>query len=328
MKAIVLFSGGLDSSLAVKVIQRQNIEAIPLHFLTPFSKCNSVDALKPWLDKSSKILNTQVIAFYLGDEYLAMLTNPKHGFGKNINPCIDCKILMLKKAKELMGQLGASFLITGEVLGQRPMSQHKDALGVIERDAGVEGILVRPLSGKLLPATIPETKGWINREGLLDFSGRARGPQINLAREIGLSEYPWPGSGCLLTDPSSCGRVEDLMRYKQLTIENINLLKSGRHFRLSESFKLIVGRNKEGNDKLVSQATKDHIIIEPSKLHGPTALGIGVASKEIIRLACQIVARYTDSISANVEVTIKQDATVQYLTVEKLADVKVRELIV
>ena len=312
MRAIVLISGGLDSSLAVKAIQNQGIEVLAINFLIPFLSPVRNIKLK---EKKSKIPNkvkddltdsnnyfAKRIAEQLGcafkiitltDDYLEMVKNPKHGYGKNFNPCIDCKILMLKQAKNIMTEVGASFIATGEVIGQRPMSQHKQSLQRIEEESGLNRLLVRPLSALLLSPTIPQEKGWLRREFLFDIQGRGRRRQIGLAKKWGVEEYPWPGGGCLLTDSHFCRRLKDLLKYGKLSIGDIELLKLGRHFRISPDFKLIVGRDKEENEKLIFLANKGDSFFEPKKLPGPTGIGKGFVDLRLKRVAAKIIARYT-----------------------------------
>jgi len=320
MKAVVLISGGLDSSLAVKAIQNQGIEVLAINFLIPFLSPGRNIKLK---ERRSKISNgvkhdltnghnsfAKRVAKQLGcefkvitfaDDYLEMVKNPKHGYGKNFNPCIDCKILMLKQAKKIMIETGASFIATGEILGQRPMSQHKQSLQRIEEESGLNRLLVRPLSALLLPPTIPQEKGWLKRELLFGIQGRGRRQQIALAKEWGVEEYPWPGGGCLLTDPHFCRRLKDLLKHGKLSIEDIELLKLGRHFRITPDFKLIVGRDKEENEKLISLAKSQDLFFEPKKLPGPTGIGRGLANQELKDIAARIIARYT-CIDSEVEI--------------------------
>ncbi|TET47754.1 tRNA 4-thiouridine(8) synthase ThiI, partial [Candidatus Aerophobetes bacterium] len=220
--------------------------------------------------------------------------NPKHGYGKNLNPCIDCRILMLKNAKKLMEEKGASFLITGEVLGQRPRSQYLAALKIIEREGGLDGLVLRPLSAKLLPLSVPEKEGWVNREKLLEISGRSRKPQIDLADKYGIRDYPCPAGGCLLTDRGFAQRMKDLMTHSEITLNDVELLKTGRYFRLSLQTKLVVGRNKKENERLLRLANTDDICFEPVEVKGPIGIGRGDFDQTMISLASKIMARYSD----------------------------------
>jgi len=286
MKAVALISGGLDSLLAAKLIQGQGVEVLALHFQMPFCASNVKEAVAA--------LGLSLKEVSIDEEFIGLILKPKHGRGSHMNPCIDCKILMLRRAKEMMASLGADFIITGEVLGQRPMSQHRQSLEVIERESGLEGLLLRPLSARLLAETLPEKKGWVKREELLAFNGRARKPQIDLADKLGIRNYRQPAGGCLLTDAAFSGRIKDLIKYNELTLDNIELLKIGRHFRLSQTAKLVVGRNEIENGRLIRLKQKDDLIFMPEILAGPTALGRGTFDNDLIELSCSIVSRYCD----------------------------------
>lgn len=298
MRAVVLISGGLDSALAVKAIQSQGIEVLAINFLIPFVKHRSAGINSSFSRAFSGQLGCEFRSVTLDQDYLKMLTSPKHGYGKNFNPCIDCKILMLKQARRIMAETKASFIATGEVLGQRPMSQHKRSLKRIERDSGLDGLLVRPLSALLLPVTIPQKKGWLKKEFLFDIKGRGRTRQIALAEKWGVKEYPWPGGGCLLTDPHFCRRLKDLIKYDKLSVENIELLKLGRHFRITPTFKLIVGRDKEENKRLIALAKNEDFFFAPKELPGPTGIVKGAVDQDSKNIAARIIARYTSLDSA------------------------------
>ncbi len=289
MKAIALISGGLDSILATKLIQSQGIEVTGLNFVTPFGKRDQKT------NPAIFHLGIEIKTIDISKELLEIIKSPRYGFGSNLNPCIDCKILMLQKAKELRPKLDANFIITGEVLGQRPMSQNKQTLELIEKRSDLEGLLLRPLSAKLLKETIPEKEGWISRDKLLDFSGRSRRPQIALAEKLKIKDYPQPAGGCLLTDPEFSKRLKDLIKHEDLNADNVELLKLGRHFRLNPEAKLIVGRNEKENEKLLGLAKeKDYLFAPPEELSGPLALGKGKFAQNLIRLSCGIVSRYCD----------------------------------
>lgn len=297
MKAIALVSGGLDSALAAQLVKEQGVEIIALNFKTPFCLCDRGRApagCGSFGSQAAANLGIEFRVINVTDEFFRMLKNPKHGYGANMNPCIDCRILMLRKAKEFMQEADASFIITGEVLGQRPMSQHKQALRIIEEESGLEGLVLRPLSGKLLPETIPERKGWLRRDNLLDFSGRTRRPQINLAEKLNIKDYACPAGGCLLTDPGFSRRLKDLIAYGELNLNNVELLKLGRHFRLSVAAKLVVGRDEKENARLLNLAGDDDYIFMPSEIPGPAVLGRGAFDEALIELACGITCRYSD----------------------------------
>jgi len=285
MKAIALISGGLDSTLAAKLIKEQGIEVIGLRFKMPFC---------PPRNKDFSDIGIDIREANISDGFLEMMKNPRYGYGSQMNPCIDCKILMLCKAKEFMEQYGAKFIITGEVLGQRPMSQHKQALLNIAKRAGLEGLVLRPLSARLLPETIPEKEGWVKRDNLLSFSGRGRKQQIELARIFGIKEYAQPAGGCLLTDPEFSKRFKDIVSHEGLNQNNVELLKLGRHFRFSERAKLIVGRNEKENARLSDLAGENDYLFMPYEIAGPTALGRGVFTDELVKLSCSITCRYCD----------------------------------
>jgi tRNA U34 2-thiouridine synthase MnmA/TrmU len=292
MRAIALISGGLDSILAARVIQEQGVEVIPLHFQIPF--CHKAKDASRQSRLVRENLGLDLRIFQLKQEFLEMLKKPRYGFGSNMNPCIDCKILMLSKAKSLMQETGAQFIVTGEVLGQRPMSQHRQALMIIAKRSGLEGLVVRPLCARNLPETTPEKEGWVNREGLLDIKGRTRKPQLELAQKFKLQDYTQPSGGCLLTDPEFSRRLKELIAHQELSLGNIDLLKVGRHFRIAERSRLVVGRNEAEDNELLDLAEEGDYIFSPPETAGPTSLARGEIEKELIELSCRITARYCD----------------------------------
>lgn len=299
VKAIALFSGGLDSSLAIKIMLKQGIEVIALNFVTPFCRCHGKGGCTDVAFLENYEIKKEVI--HITDEFIEIIKRPKHGYGKNMNPCIDCRILMLKKARKYMNDAGASFVFTGEVLGQRPMSQHLTALKTIEKESGLEGLILRPLSAKLLDETIPEKEGLVKRELLLDINGRSRKAQMRLAEELDLKDYPCPAGGCLLTDPIFSQRLKDLMKFGRLGIKEINLLKVGRHFRLSPTFKLVVGRDEKENKKLEYFLEDNDIKFMTLDAPGPVALlraNASVSSNYTwegeVEISASIVAKYSD----------------------------------
>lgn len=303
LKAIGLISGGLDSSLAIKAIQLQGIEVIAVHFLIPFVKYDAKSTEESSAQKIARNLGCKLKIIELKDDYLKMVKTPRHGYGKNLNPCIDCKIFMLQRAKEIMRSSAAKFIFTGEVIGQRPMSQTKRSLRKIEEESSLKGLLVRPLSAKFLPQTIPQKEGWLKEELLFDIHGRGRKRQIALARKWKIKEYPWPGGGCLLTDPSFCKRLKELIAHNEYSYENIELLKVGRHFRLSKDFKFIVGRDQKDNEKIIQLAKKnDALFLPANRVPGPVGLGKGVMNEKIKELCASIIARYTKA-KSQVEVS-------------------------
>ncbi|MDD4938989.1 MAG: tRNA 4-thiouridine(8) synthase ThiI [Candidatus Omnitrophica bacterium] len=297
MKAITLISGGLDSTLATRIIQEIGLELIALNTISPFCLCNrrSSKGCLHGANSAAKQLGLKLISVDVTNDFLEIVKNPKHGYGSNMNPCIDCRILLFKKAKELMASEGASFVITGEVLGQRPMSQKLNTMRLIEKESGLEGLVLRPLSARVLEETIPEKRGWLSREKLLAINGRGRREQMDLAAKLGINDYPCPSGGCLLTDPEFSKRLKDLMKYGGFNLENIQLLKIGRHFRLDEKTKLIVGRNEKENEILLSFAKEyDHLFMPGDNLAGPTSLGKGIFNEELLKLSCGITCRYCD----------------------------------
>ena len=288
--AVALFSGGLDSILAVKLIQEQGIEVKGVNFKTPFFGLDEAFVIAKDLDINLKIID-------ITEELLKILKNPKYGFGKNMNPCIDCHALMFKKAGEYMNKIGASFILSGEVLGERPMSQNRNSLSIIERESGFEGKILRPLSALLLTETIPEKEGLVDRNKLLDISGRSRKRQMKLAAKMGIKDYPSPAGGCKLTEPAFSKRLRDLFTQGVFSLEEIELLKLGRHFRLSKDIKLVVGRNKEENGQLQNFFQDGDFLFKAKNLKGPVSL-LRKRSKliddELIDKSCQITARYCD----------------------------------
>lgn len=312
-KAVVLLSGGLDSILATHLMLEQGIEVAAVHYYIEFAACGGGG---DYAKRCAAACGINLAIVDITAEYLDVFTKPKHGYGANINPCIDCKIFMLQKAREYMEHIGASFLVTGEVLGERPMSQRRDALNIIERDAGIRGILLRPLSAKLLPPTIPETEGLVDREKLLDISGRSRKPQIELAKRFGITDYPNPAGGCLLTDPGFTRRVKDLMSHGTLKIADLRLLAVGRHFRLSPSAKLVVGRDQQENDAIQSLAQADDTCLKLKTKQGPFSLVRGAADEATIERAASLAAHHTKFKDADaIEVSVWKEGAPERTTV-------------
>lgn len=298
VKAVALLSGGLDSTLAVKMMIEQGIEVHALNFTSAFCTCNHGGANKEGggcRSESKKVaeeFGIPIKVVYKGLDYIEIVRNAKHGYGKGMNPCVDCRIFMFKKAKEYMEEIGASFIITGEVLGQRPMSQRKDAFRVIERESGLEGLILRPLSAKQLEPTIPEQKGLVDRERLLDVLGRSRKQQMELAQEFELNDYPCPSGGCLLTDKIFSKKVRDLLHNKQdVNKKDLTLLKSGRHFR-HEGFKIVVGKNEADNLKIRNLVQEGDTFLEPDGFPGPVALVSGDAPESVLGFAAALILRY------------------------------------
>ena len=245
MKALALLSGGLDSTLAIKVLLEQGIEVEAINFTSPFCLCSGSKGNCHAATAAAGRLGVKLHYEKCGQDYLDMLAKPKYGYGRQINPCLDCRIFKLRRAKELMPEIGASFLVTGEVLDQRPMSQRRDTLDICERDTGLRGLILRPLSARVLRPTLPEERGWVDRSKLLAIRGRGRKPQIALAQSLGVTDYPCPGGGCLLTYEGFAAKVRDLLeRGEGLNPWNVALLRVGRHFRLPGGTKLVVGKQR------------------------------------------------------------------------------------
>lgn len=266
-KAILLFSEGLDSTLSGLILKKNGIEVIAVRFITPFFGWKYKKNPQIFKEKIKALGFDEGFTIDITEEYLELLKSPKHGFGDFANPCIDCKIFFLKKAKNLMEELKADFIATGEVLGQRPMSQNKPAMEIIEREAGVKGLLLRPLSAKLLKETEPEKKGLVKRENLYAHRGRRRIFQLELAKTFGLKEIPTPSGGCLLTDPVIGSRVLKILKEKRLlTPLTAELLTFGRHH-FDNDLWIVLGRNKEENERLKEVVNKTYSLYtlnEPS----------------------------------------------------------------
>lgn len=331
IKAISLISGGLDSTLATKVVLDQGIEVIAANFISPFCRCDRKNGCRHEANFVADELKIPLKIMNVTKDFLEVLKSPKHGYGSNMNPCLDCRILMLKKSRELMDAEGASFLITGEVLGQRPMSQRRDAMRMIEKEAGVAGLVLRPLSAKLLPATIPEEKGWVDREKLLSISGRGRKEQMQMAHDFNIKDYPCPAGGCLLTDPNFARRIKDLIDHNELTMDDVKLLNHGRHFRVSERAKLIVGRNEHDNEMLRSlRKESDLFFMPPEEEPGASALGRGADfdDPQVRGQAAKIVARYFDRKGAVTKVMVLYRGKEEFLEVEPLSEEQVKIFLV
>ncbi len=295
-KVVALLSGGLDSRLAVKMMQKQGFDVTAVAIKTPFCDFDCGRGCGFEIRETADMLDVDLKTVYLGDDYIEMLKHPKHGFGSGMNPCIDCRAMMFKAGKKVMEDIGAEFIISGEVLGQRPMSQHGPALRTIEKESGLEGKIVRPLSGALLPKTEPEERGIIRREDLGMIRGRSRKEQLKLAHEFGFENPPNAGGGCLLTDPKFAIRAKDLFSHTETpTTNDIDLLKIGRHFRFDAKTKLIVGRNKDENEMLKALALDGDVLLETKDHMGPVSLLRGEDSSSSMKLASDITFRYSDA---------------------------------
>ena len=291
-KALALLSGGLDSQLAIRVIQAQGIPVQAVTFWAPFHS-NPASGDKLVAVGAAERLGVPITVLRETEAFLRLIKNPPHGYGRNMNPCIDCHAFMIRRTGELMAELGGDFIITGEVLGQRPMSQMRGSLRVVEKDSGLEGYLLRPLSAKLLPATIPEERGWVDRERLLALQGRSRKPQMALAEQYGVEEYPGPAGGCLATDPEFSHRLRDLLDHGDASGNDMELLKQGRHFRLDPATKAAVGRDHEDNLRILELAQPGDQLLELTDRPGPLTLLRGEPSDANLRAAAALTARYS-----------------------------------
>ena len=308
VKAIGMMSGGLDSTLAAAVLQRQGIEVLGINFYTGFcvteqhrrlgvpgrdGKACRNEALRAGAD-----LEFEVRLVDIAEEYYGMIANPKYGYGSAANPCIDCRIFMLRKVSRILEEEKADFVFTGEVVGQRPMSQRRPVMDLIEKQCGLEGRLLRPLSAKLLPMTVPEQDGRVDREGLLGFWGRSRKPQMALAAELGIRDYPQPAGGCcFLADLNYARKFFDLVSHrpgKRISHDDVVLLGVGRHFRFPDGSKVIVGRNAHENRVIEDYVGTEHWLLKTVDLMGPVALVEGEAGYETLSKAACLAARYVD----------------------------------
>jgi tRNA U34 2-thiouridine synthase MnmA/TrmU len=306
-RAVALYSGGLDSTLAIKLVQNQGIEVIAVHFYTGFcitetkrrrgeKKPDGSHYMNPALKYAAKYgFRLEIVD--ISEDYFDIVTNPKYGYGSNINPCIDCRAFMYKKARELMKEFDADFIVSGEVLNQRPMSQHLKAMKIIEREAGVEGLVLKPLSAKALPPTIPEIKGWVDREKLEGIVGRSRKRQLQLAKELGIDEFEQPAGGCCyLTDENFARKyMETVSVENRITREDLYLLTIGRHFRLPTGTKVVVSRN-EGEGNFIRGLKNNYWFFEPVG-KGAVAIAKTIERRDLtedeIKMIADLVARYS-----------------------------------
>ena len=294
-KVVALLSGGLDSQLAVRMMQEQGFDVSAVAIKTPFCDFDCGRGCGFEIRERADDLNVNLKTVYLGDEYIEMLKHPKHGIGAGFNPCVDCRTMMFNAAKKHMEEIGAEFIISGEVLGQRPMSQHAPALRTIEKESDLVGKIVRPLSAGLLPKTDPEKEGLIKRENLGMIKGRTRRNQLQMAKEYGIENPPNAGGGCLLTEPQFGVKAKDLFDHIETpTINDIDLLKIGRHFRLDEETKFVVGRNKDENEMIKALALPGDILLEARDYVGPVSILRGKNAKFHTEFASSVTLRYSD----------------------------------
>jgi tRNA-uridine 2-sulfurtransferase len=312
VKAIGLLSGGLDSILATEMILKQGIEVTAFNVRSPFCLCKkdgcaAVDAAKQ--------LNVPLKMVAAGNDYLRMLRKPKHGYGRNMNPCIDCRIFLFKRAKKYAKETGADFIFTGEVLDERPMSQHYPAMMLIEKEAGLKGKILRPLSAKLLPETAVEKKGLVDRSKLMNIEGRSRKPQFKLAEEYNIKDFPCPAGGCLLTYEEYAKKIRDLFAHKKhVSMADIALLRIGRHFRMGKN-KFVVGREEAENKLLVLRKTKKEYYFELSDIVGPVTILQGPKTKSAIETAAKLTALYSDAKTVETKVNFGRGSLSQSIVV-------------
>lgn len=332
-KCVALISGGLDSMLAARVLQDQGVHVEGLNFYTGFCIEGHTQAIRNQDRERPKRNNALWVAEQLGiklhlvdviEEYKDVVINPKHGYGANLNPCLDCKGFMVRKAREWIEANGFDFIVTGEVMGQRPMSQRRDTMPVVARESGAYDRLLRPLCARLLPPTLPEREGWVDRERLHDFNGRSRKPQMALAAHYGLTDYAQPAGGCcFLTNEQYSQKLADLWRArgeKRYELEDILLLKVGRHLRPRPHFKLIVARD-EGENNFMLGFRRQYTHLYATSHSGPLALIDGEPGEEDIELAARLTARFGRGREAD-EVTVvatDRDGRSQSLQVRPLA---------
>ncbi len=336
-RALSLFSGGLDSICATRLVMEQGVEVIAVKFITPFFGYDILRDPDKYRQETAQKYGINVRVVDISDEYLQLLRNPSHGFGKYFNPCIDCKIFMLSRARTMLEELGASFLITGEVLGQRPMSQRRDTLNVIERDSGNKTVLLRPLSAKLLNETEAERSGLVDRRRLLDFSGRGRSRQIALAKSYGITDFPAPAGGCILADPILSRRISLIysgsfvIDQARMTVTDILLLLVGRQFVLPGGGWLILGRDEKENLKIDELRESGDIRFDIEERPGPTALlrraeemyPSQAARDADVAVAAGLVVRYAKKVNDLVcggTVLVDEAHTCHEIAVEPVAD--------
>lgn len=337
-KAAALISGGLDSMLAAKVMLEQGIHVEGINFFTGFCveghthAIRKKDKAKPKRNNalwSAELLGIKLHIIDIIEEYKDVLINPKHGYGAHMNPCLDCKIFMVNKAKQWIGENGFDFIITGEVIGQRPMSQRKDTMPVVARESGADDLLLRPLCAKNLPPTRPEREGWVDRDKLFGFSGRSRKPQMALAEQFGFDDYAQPAGGCcFLTDESYSLKLVDLWRArgnKEYDLDDVMLLKVGRHLRPKDNFKMIIAR-EEGEARFLEGYKNAFAAMHTLSHRGPLVLLDGTLSDQDLELAARITARYGQGRDADsVTVSVVQDGQQKQLQVKPLAAEEIPE---
>ena len=327
-KCVVMFSAGLDSVVACHLMKQQGIEVVALHFVLPFK--SGLDLEFADVKESAKRLGVELLIKEEGTPFLEMIESPQFGYGKNVNPCIDCRIHRVKKAIAIMKEIGADFLVTGEVIGQRPMSQHRSAMENIAKKSDVEGLLLRPLSAKLLEPTIPEIKGWVDRDKLLNIDGRGRKRQLAYAKKFNLL-HQTPGGGCLLTESETTARYNDMkLHQKSVSLTDFKLIAFGRHFRISDTVRLIIGRNATENDLLEKLKIDSDTTLElANDVPGPLAICKGKLTNSDKEKIASILVRYTKLRDKDfAEVQLTQNNTKSIILVKPATPKYCEELLV
>lgn len=328
-KALALVSGGLDSILAAKVIQMQGIEVIGICFASAFFGSRNAE-------KMAAQINMPLIVVDFTEDHLEMTKNPRHGYGKNMNPCIDCHAMMLKYAGRMLSELQGDFLITGEVLDQRPMSQNKKSLGIVQRESGFEEKILRPLCALNLPPTQMEIDGLVDRTRLLGISGKSRKPQMELASRLGIKEYPSPAGGCMLTEPQFSSRLRDLYKHGKESVEplDVELLKLGRHLRVSPDAKVVCTRNENEYDLLMKLIKDEYIVFDTADCTGSTVVLVpskgSEPSFEDIEFAGSVAARYSkekEKESVRIKFKKKTDTEYEYMNVKPADDEDIKKVL-
>ncbi len=293
-KAILLLSGGLDSTIAGKLLLDMGIEVEAINFVSPFCQCTPKSLGCSAAKRSAEQLGIDVRVFACDEDYLEKIKHPRFGRGSGMNPCLDCRIYIFSRAGAYMKESGADFLATGEVLGQRPMSQRRQAMEIIDRESGFEGFILRPLSAQLMPPTIPEQKGLVDRDELKAIQGRKRQPQMEMAEEFGIKDYLCAAGGCLLTDQDFSARLRDLLEYEpDFKMNDARLLRQGRHFRLPSGAKVVVGRNESENNVIERSTRTGDVLLTPQTIPGPSVLCRVPSSDDDIMLAAGLLATFT-----------------------------------
>jgi tRNA-specific 2-thiouridylase len=327
IRCITLLSGGLDSMLAIRIMQEQGIEVEALNFKTVFTCCQDQSA------QAARDLGVRLTVLNQDDDYIELLKKPSFGYGKGANPCVDCRIYMFERAHKMLDEIGAQFIVSGEVVGQRPMSQKRRDLNNISHHSGLEDLLLRPLSAKLLEPTKPEREGWVDREKLYDFEGRRRGGLIELAKQLGLKNIPTPSTGCSLTEPRFSKKVFDLFQLDPDAKRwDYELLKIGRHFRYDNDTKVVVSRDETENDGLYYMNTLEDsrgtALLEPHNFHGPRVLVIGPPTEAALEYAAGMIVRYAKRFDAdNAEVKIVTAEGEQIILAKPNADAQQAETV-